>query len=96
MKFLLSILAIALMTASAQAQTSAGQGGGRQKSHHQEQTQKSATPKADDKAYNAALRGLPNKPYDPLERSALRMVRVVPRGTPAHTPNCGRDRRHRN
>lgn len=64
MKFLLSILAIALMTASAQAQTSAGQGGGRQKSHHQEQTQKSATPKADDKAYNAALRGLPNKPYD--------------------------------
>ncbi len=65
MKFLLWVLAIALMTASAQAQTSTGQGGGRQKSHHQDQTQKSATPKADDKAYNAALRGLPNKPYDP-------------------------------
>jgi hypothetical protein len=65
MKFLLSILAIALMTASAQAQKSSGQGGGRQKSHHQDQTQKSATPKAEDKAYNAALRGLPNKPYDP-------------------------------
>lgn len=65
MKFPLCVLAIALMTASAQAQTSADQGGGRQKSHHQEQTQKSATPKADDKAYNAALRGLPNKPYDP-------------------------------
>ncbi|HXD13667.1 MAG TPA: hypothetical protein VNU65_05770 [Xanthobacteraceae bacterium] len=65
MKFLLCISAIALMTATAQAQTSPGQGGGRQKSHHQDQTQKSATPKADDKAYNAALRGLPNKPYDP-------------------------------
>jgi hypothetical protein len=65
MKFLLCVSAIALMTASAQAQTSPGQGGGRQKSHHQDQTQKSPTPKADDKAYNAALRGLPNKPYDP-------------------------------
>jgi uncharacterized protein YdeI (BOF family) len=64
MKLLLAIFAIALTTATAMAQTSGGTGG-RQKSHRQEQTGKSTAPKADDKAYNAALRSLPNKPYDP-------------------------------
>jgi hypothetical protein len=65
MKFLLSMFAIALMTASAMAQTSGGPGGGRQKSHGHAQTEKSTTPKADEKAYNSALRSLPSKPYDP-------------------------------
>jgi hypothetical protein len=62
MKFVLSILVImVMMMASAQAQT----GGGHHKSSGQQKAEKSATPKADDKAYNAALRSLPNKPYDP-------------------------------
>jgi hypothetical protein len=36
---------------------------------HQQKTDKSASqkPKADDKAYNAALKNLPDKPYDPWQ-----------------------------
>lgn len=54
---------IVLATFSAHAQ---GMGGGHK---HQQKTDKSASqkPKADDKAYNAALKNLPDKPYDPWQ-----------------------------
>jgi hypothetical protein len=54
---------IGLTTLSAHAQ---GMGGGHK---HQQKTDKSdpQKPKADDKAYNAALKNLPDKPYDPWQ-----------------------------
>lgn len=61
----LAILSVAFLVSVASAQQATGGGGG-QKRH--QKTDKSATqtaPKADDKAYNAALKSLPNKPYDP-------------------------------
>jgi hypothetical protein len=64
MRILLLASAIALMTASAHAQ---GMGGGRKQ--HQQRADKADAqkPKADDKAYNAALKSLPDKPYDPWQ-----------------------------
>jgi len=55
--------AVALTTVSAHAQ---GVGGGHK---HQQKTDKTdpQKPKADDKAYNAALKSLPDKPYDPWQ-----------------------------
>jgi hypothetical protein len=54
-----------LLVSTAQAQQATdGQGGGR-KHHEQKVDAMSKSPKADDKAYNAALKSLPNKPYDP-------------------------------
>jgi hypothetical protein len=61
-----SAFAIAsLMSAANAQQTGSGQGGGRK--HHEQKTDAaaSAAPKTDEKAYNAALKSLPNKPYDP-------------------------------
>jgi hypothetical protein len=61
---ILSLAFVASVSDAQQAMSGAGDG---QKRHHQK-TDKSATktaPKADEKAYNAALKGLPNKPYDP-------------------------------
>jgi hypothetical protein len=53
-------------SAHAQGMSDGGSGGGGRKQHQQKSdkpdTQK---PKVDDKAYNAALKSLPNKPYDP-------------------------------
>jgi hypothetical protein len=45
--------------------TGGGSGGGRKR--HEQKTDKSTTqtPKANDKAYNAALKSLPDKPFDP-------------------------------
>ncbi len=59
-KILLLASAIALMTASAQAQSMGGR-------KHQQKTDKTtaAKPKADDKAYAAALKTLPDKQFDP-------------------------------
>jgi hypothetical protein len=60
-------LALAFLSSVCDAQQATGGTGGGQK-RHQQKTDKSATqtaPKADDKAYNAALKSLPNKPYDP-------------------------------
>jgi hypothetical protein len=59
--FCLTLLAEA---ADAQA-TGSGSGGGRKQ--HQQKADKpvSQAPKADEKAYNAALKSLPDKPYDP-------------------------------
>jgi hypothetical protein len=66
-RFFLATLAVALLVASAHAQAPGGGGlggGGRQ---HQQKSEKPAEqkPKVDDKAYNAAVKGLPDKPYDP-------------------------------
>jgi hypothetical protein len=57
-------LALAIEGASAQAVGGGEPGGGKK---HQQKSEKTAEqkPKADDKAYNAALKTLPNKPYDP-------------------------------
>ena len=70
MRMLIAGLALALMTAAAQAQMSPqqnqmngasrlGQSAGR------EGEDKKDKPKVNDKAYNAALHNLPDKPYDP-------------------------------
>jgi len=61
-------LAIALASASAHAQGAGLGGGGGGGGHkHQEKSGKTDTtkPKADDKAYSAALKTIPNKEYDP-------------------------------
>jgi hypothetical protein len=59
--------AIGLATLDAHAQGMGGPGGGGHK--HQQKTDNSdpQKPKADDKAYNAALKSLPDKPYDPWQ-----------------------------
>lgn len=69
---LAAALTMALLAQGAHAQSLGGDGGGSsgggggRKQHHAK-TDKDATPKlkADDKAYGAALKSLPNKPYDP-------------------------------
>jgi hypothetical protein len=52
--------------AYAQATGGGGPGSGAHKQHQQKTDKTDAQkPKADDKAYNAALKSLPNKPFDP-------------------------------
>jgi hypothetical protein len=67
MRLLIAALAMALMTASAYAQASTGLPGGANIGRSASQQPKDATskPKSDDKAYNAVLRNLPDKQYDP-------------------------------
>jgi hypothetical protein len=57
---------VALLVSAARAQQ-AGTGSGSGRKHHEQKTNAAASksPKADEKAYNAALKSLPNKPYDP-------------------------------
>ncbi|HEY2533280.1 MAG TPA: hypothetical protein VGJ20_36005 [Xanthobacteraceae bacterium] len=58
-------LSVVSMTTGANAQGMGGFGGGHR---HQQKTDKSAQqkpPQADEKAYQAALKSLPNKPNDP-------------------------------
>jgi hypothetical protein len=59
---MLLAFAFGLATVSAHAQGMGGMGGGGHK--HQKQTDKTdpQKPKVDDKAYNAALKGIPDKP----------------------------------
>jgi hypothetical protein len=59
----LSVAVVASVANAQQADT--GSGGGRK--HHQKKTDTAAptASKADEKAYNAALKSLPNKPFDP-------------------------------
>jgi hypothetical protein len=66
MRLLIAILALALLTTGAQAQGSAGFGGGGHGKHGRQQADKGEAqkPKIDDKAYNAALRNIPDKKYD--------------------------------
>jgi hypothetical protein len=65
--FMFAILSVALLVSVAKAQqATSGTGNGQKR--HQQKADKSMTqtsPKADEKAYNATLKSLPNKPYDP-------------------------------
>jgi len=65
--FVLAFLFVAFLASVAKAQqATSGTGDGQKR--HQRKADKSIThaaPKADEKAYNAALKSLPNKPYDP-------------------------------
>jgi hypothetical protein len=66
MRILIAAMAIMLSTAVAvHAQDGGGMGGGHRR--HQQTSDKSEPKKsrADDKAYQAALKNLPDKPYDP-------------------------------
>ena len=64
MAIVLLASAFGLTTINAHAQGMGGFGGGHK---HQQKSDKSdpQKSKADDKAYNAALKTLPDKPYDP-------------------------------
>ena len=69
MRMLIAGLALAMMTAAAQAQMSPQQnqmnGASRLGQAASRQEDKTDKPKVNDKAYNAALHNLPDKPYDP-------------------------------
>ena len=66
-RLIVSILAVALLTESSHAQgTDGGVAGGGRKQHRQKMDKPAAqTPKVDEKAYNAAIKSLPNKAFDP-------------------------------
>jgi hypothetical protein len=66
MAIVLLASSVGLTTLSAHAQGMGGFGGGHK---HQQKTDKGdpQKSKADDKAYNAALKNLPDKPYDPWQ-----------------------------
>jgi hypothetical protein len=65
MRIAATALALVMLAGSAHAQAIGGNGGARKQ--HQQRTDKSDSQKtkADDKAYNAALKSLPDKPFDP-------------------------------
>lgn len=71
MRFLVAALAIALMMTTAYAQgvggygRAGGFGGGRKQEHAKANKTAAPKTKADDKAYDAALKGLPDKQFDP-------------------------------
>jgi hypothetical protein len=63
---IITIMTVALLTQNCYAQAGGGGSGGGRKQHQQKTDKPTAqTPKADEKAYNAALKSLPNKPFDP-------------------------------
>lgn len=66
-KILGAALALTVMAASAQAQMGGAPGGGGRHStgNSSEKSKEPPKPKADDKAYSSALKGIPDKPYDP-------------------------------
>jgi hypothetical protein len=68
-RILATALAIALMTADASAQAVGGMGGsgfgGRHQQHQKTTKTESAQPKVDESAYKAALKSVPDKPFDP-------------------------------
>lgn len=60
--------AVAFTVADASAQMAGNPGmGGRHKRGEQQSTAKTTAPKADEKAYEAALKSVPNKKYDPWQ-----------------------------
>jgi hypothetical protein len=67
--FAVAALTVAVLVGSAYAQvdSNANPSGGMGRRHQQKQADKTDTqkPKVDDKAYNAALKSLPDKPFDP-------------------------------
>jgi hypothetical protein len=64
-KLIITIMTVVLLTQNCYAQAGGGGSGGGRK--HQQKADKptAQTQKADDKAYNAALKSLPNNPFDP-------------------------------
>jgi len=66
-KILSAALALTVMTAGAQAQMGGGSPAASRQPFGNHNTGPKDPPKAkaDDKAYTSALKGLPNKPYDP-------------------------------
>ena len=63
-KLIITLLATVLLVETCHAQaTGGGSGGGRKR--HEQKADKPQSPKANDKAYNAALKSLPDKPFDP-------------------------------
>jgi hypothetical protein len=65
-KILATALALSVMAVSAQAQMGAPGGGARQSfAKRNQKSSEPAKPKADEKAYNSALKSLPDKQYDP-------------------------------
>jgi len=68
MRWLIATLALALMAASAQAQLGSiapSSNIGRDVAKAQDKANQSGKPKVDEKAYNSALRNLPDKQFDP-------------------------------
>lgn len=70
-RFLITVLAVALMMADARAQGVGGMGGagGGGGGRHQQRDKtddkpEPAKPKVDEKAYNSALKSIPDKHYD--------------------------------
>jgi hypothetical protein len=65
MRIVAVMLAVVMLTEAAHAQSMGGSGGARRQ--HQQRSDKSDSQKtkADDKAYNAAIKSLPDKPFDP-------------------------------
>jgi hypothetical protein len=65
-KLIITVLATVLLAENCHAQATGGSSGGGRKRHEQK-ADKPATqsPKANEKAYNAALKSLPDKPFDP-------------------------------
>jgi hypothetical protein len=63
--FVAAALALTVMAASAQAQMGGMPGGGSRQANRNQKSNEPPKPKADDKAYSSALKGLPDKPYDP-------------------------------
>jgi hypothetical protein len=65
-KIIVTITAIALVTQTCYAQGVGGGSGGGRKQHQQKADKPTAqAPKANEKAYSAALKTLPDKPFDP-------------------------------
>jgi hypothetical protein len=61
-----ALLALAALGADAQAQMAVGAGGGGHRQHQQKaDTTKDHAPKADEKAYAAALKTVPDRTSDP-------------------------------
>jgi hypothetical protein len=66
MRWLIAGLVLAMTAAAARAQVTPQSAAGTIGQSASRQTEeKSTQPKANDKAYNAALKNLPNKQYDP-------------------------------
>jgi hypothetical protein len=64
-RIIFAALAVVLLAASANAQATGGSSGGGRKHQPKADKTDAQKPKVDEKAYNAALKSLPNKPFDP-------------------------------
>lgn len=66
-RLIVTMFAAVLLAESCHAQATGGAGSGGGRKQHQQKVDKptAQAPKADEKAYNAALKSLPDKPFDP-------------------------------